>query len=63
MKIQLDQVAYMGNYLPNLPIQKAVGLPLTLQKEVFEFRNSAMYITTRSSSYNSVREICDRIFD
>jgi len=63
LNIPLDQVAYMGDDLPDLPSLQAVGLPLAPQNAVVEVRHAAMYITNRSGGYGTVREICDRILD
>lgn len=63
LNIPLEQVAYMGDDLPDLPCLQAVGLPLAPQNAVDEVHCAAMYITNRPGGYGAVREICDRILD
>lgn len=61
LNIPLDQVAYMGDDLSDLPSLQVVGLPLAPQNAVVEIRRVVMYITNRSGGHGAVREICDRL--
>jgi YrbI family 3-deoxy-D-manno-octulosonate 8-phosphate phosphatase len=57
--INLDEVAYMGDDLPDLPALKAVGLACAPADAVEEVKIAAAIITLRAGGQGAVREICD----
>ncbi|AFY35637.1 HAD family hydrolase [Calothrix sp. PCC 7507] len=59
LNITLEQVAYMGDDLNDLPILQAVGCPLTVADAMSANKSSAIYITELAGGQGAVREICD----
>jgi len=54
-----EQVAYVGDDLPDLPILRRVGFAATVADAVDEVKPHAHYVTQRSGGRGAVREICD----
>jgi 3-deoxy-D-manno-octulosonate 8-phosphate phosphatase (KDO 8-P phosphatase) len=61
LNITLEQVAYMGDDLNDIPVLKAVGCPLTVADAMSANKSSAIYITELFGGQGAVREICDRL--
>jgi YrbI family 3-deoxy-D-manno-octulosonate 8-phosphate phosphatase len=59
--IGLDEVAYVGDDLNDLPALKAVGLPIAVSDAVPEVRRAVKWVTSRRGGDGAVREVCDRI--
>ena len=59
LNISLSQVAYMGDDLNDLPVLKAVGLPLTAADAIPENKAVAVYVTQLSGGQGAVREVCN----
>ena len=59
LNISLSQVAYMGDDLNDLPVLKAVGLPLTVADAIPENQTVAVYVTKLSGGQGAVREVCN----
>lgn len=57
--IALDEVAYVGDDLNDLPVLKAVGLPIAVADAVAQVRKAAKLVTTRRGGDAAVREVCD----
>ena len=57
--VPLAAVAHVGDDLNDLPLLKAVGLPLAVPNAVPEARASAHYVTRRCGGEGAVREVCD----
>ncbi len=57
--VPLAAVAHVGDDFNDLPLLKAVGLPLSVPNAVPEARASAHYITRRRGGEGAVREVCD----
>ncbi|MCC7016541.1 MAG: HAD hydrolase family protein [Rhodospirillales bacterium] len=57
--VPLAAVAHIGDDFNDLPLLKAVGLPLSVPNAVPEARASAHYVTRRCGGEGAVREICD----
>ena len=55
----LEQVAYVGDDLPDLPAIAAAGLGLTVADGREELRASAMGTTRLGGGQGAVREVCD----
>ncbi|HLY08212.1 MAG TPA: HAD-IIIA family hydrolase [Planctomycetota bacterium] len=60
-KIALDEVAYVGDDLNDLPALEAVALPIAVADAVPRVRKAAKWITSRCGGDGAVREVCDRI--
>lgn len=59
LDISLERVAYMGDDLNDLPVLKAVGLPLTVADAIPENQATAAYVTKLPGGQGAVREICN----
>ena len=63
LDISLDRVAYMGDDLNDLPVLKAVGLPLTVADAIPENQATAAYVTKLSGGQGAVREVCNLLLN
>ena len=63
LNISLSQVAYMGDDLNDLPVLKAVGLPLTVADAIPENQATAAYVTKLSGGQGAVREVCNLLLN
>lgn len=57
--IQLHEVAYMGDDLPDLPVLRAVRLPCVPADAVVEMNEVAIIVTEKAGGVGAVREICE----
>jgi YrbI family 3-deoxy-D-manno-octulosonate 8-phosphate phosphatase len=57
--LTLEQVAFVGNDINDLPCLKSVGLPIVVQDAHPEVIPYARYRTTTRGGAGAVREICD----
>jgi YrbI family 3-deoxy-D-manno-octulosonate 8-phosphate phosphatase len=62
MGISLEQVAFVGNDINDLPCLTAVGLPIVVNDAHPDVVSSAYYQTKLAGGYGAVREVCD-LFD
>ena len=56
-----EEIAYMGDDLPDICCLKVVGLPACPHDAVEEVQNYACYITSKNGGRGAVRELCDLI--
>ena len=54
-----DEIAYVGDDLPDLAVMKAVGLGFSVPNAHSEIRNAANLLTKSRGGEGAVREICD----
>lgn len=59
--VEAQEVAYMGDDLPDIPILERVGWAVTVPGAVEDVKEVAHYITTSEGGMGAVREVCDRI--
>lgn len=59
LDIGLEQVAYIGDDLVDIPILEVVGLPCAPADAVDEVLGIAVYISTHKGGRGAVREICN----
>lgn len=59
LKLSPQQVAYVGDDLPDLEIMQTVGLALTVANAVPAIKRIAHYTSQRCGGEGAVREICD----
>ncbi|HET8848723.1 MAG TPA: 3-deoxy-manno-octulosonate-8-phosphatase KdsC [Marinobacter sp.] len=59
--IQKEQIAYMGDDLPDLPAITCAGLGLTVPNGYWLVREKADYCTRANGGFGAVREACDLI--
>ena len=58
----LEEVAYIGDDLPDIPLLKTCGFSATVPAAVEEVLAVANYVTKREGGEGAVRELCDLIF-
>ena len=63
LKVDLDQVAHVGDDLVDLPVMRTVGCPMTVADAVDQVKEAALYIAEKKGGDGAVREICDMIFE
>jgi 3-deoxy-D-manno-octulosonate 8-phosphate phosphatase (KDO 8-P phosphatase) len=51
-----EQVAYIGDDLPDLPVMRRVGCPIAVADAVEEVRAVAKYVTRYPGGYGAVRD-------
>ncbi|MFZ5564945.1 MAG: KdsC family phosphatase [Thermodesulfobacteriota bacterium] len=61
IRIKADQVAFMGDDLPDIPLLKKVGLAIAVADAHPAVRESARFVTTAPGGHGAVREICENI--
>lgn len=61
LNLSLDQVAYIGDDLVDLPILESVGVAIAVADAVSAVQEVADYVTQKSGGNGAVREVCDRL--
>ncbi|MEX2359226.1 MAG: HAD hydrolase family protein [Pirellulaceae bacterium] len=61
LKLSPEQVAYIGDDLPDLPVIKAVGLGVAVGDAAGEVQEGADYVTTAAGGRGAVRETIELI--
>jgi 3-deoxy-D-manno-octulosonate 8-phosphate phosphatase (KDO 8-P phosphatase) len=56
-----EEVAYVGDDLPDLPLFERVGLAVAVADAVVEVRRAAHYITTVNGGHGAIREVVELI--
>ena len=56
-----NEVAYVGDDLPDLPVLQRVGLAAAVANAVPEVKRAAHFVTTRSGGEGAVREVIELI--
>jgi YrbI family 3-deoxy-D-manno-octulosonate 8-phosphate phosphatase len=59
--LELRDVAYMGDDLPDLSVLKAVGYPVAPADAVAEVREVAKFVTSRPGGRGAVRELAEHL--
>lgn len=57
--VDLSEVAYMGDDLPDLCVLRKVGLPCCPNDAVDEVKEICEFITSKNGGRGAVRELCD----
>ncbi len=60
-KIKKEQVLYMGDDLPDLPVMNAVGLPCCPADAVNEVKEAVLYISPLSGGFACVRDVIEKV--
>ena len=60
-KIGVDEAAYVGDDVNDLPPMRKAGLPVAVADAVPEVRKAAKWVTSRRGGDAAVREVCDAI--
>ncbi|HEY9786015.1 MAG TPA: HAD hydrolase family protein [Candidatus Obscuribacterales bacterium] len=58
-RIELDQIAFVGNDVNDLACLEAVGLPIVVADAHEDVLPLALLRTTKRGGYGAVREVCD----
>ena len=59
--IKAENVLYMGDDIPDLPVMKMVGLPTCPQDAVAEIREISKYISFKKGGKGSVRDVIEQV--
>ena len=57
--LSAEQIAYVGDDLPDLPVLRRVGFAATVADAVDEIKPHVHYVTAHPGGRGAVREICD----
>lgn len=61
--IKDEHIAYIGDDLPDLPLLRRVGFPVTVSEAPAILKQHADYITKNPAGKGAVREVCELILD
>jgi 3-deoxy-D-manno-octulosonate 8-phosphate phosphatase (KDO 8-P phosphatase) len=59
--VSVDEVAYMGDDLPDLAVMKEIALPAAPADAVEEVLNASRWVSTHPGGRGAVREFCEYI--
>ena len=60
-ELKFDEIAYMGDDLPDLCVLRKVGLPACPKDAVNEVLKASRFISSKDGGRGAVRELCDLI--
>ncbi|MGB5396648.1 MAG: HAD hydrolase family protein, partial [Gammaproteobacteria bacterium] len=63
VELRLEQVAYVGDDVVDLPIMTQVGLAIAVQDAHPFVKQHAHWITTRSGGRGAVRDVCEMLLE
>lgn len=63
LSIDMDEVAYMGDDLPDLPAILAAGLGMTVDNAHPLVKEKASWVSSKKGGEGAVREACDFLLD
>lgn len=58
-KISPEEICFVGDDLPDIPVLKRVGLAVSVPNALDEVKAIAHYITSKAGGRGAVREVCD----
>ena len=61
LKVKDEEVCYIGDDLPDLPVLKRVGFAVSVPNGAYEVQQEAHYITKNRGGYGAVREVIEMI--
>jgi 3-deoxy-D-manno-octulosonate 8-phosphate phosphatase (KDO 8-P phosphatase) len=59
--ISMEETAFVGDDLPDLPLLNVVGLPIAVANAVHELKERCAIVTERSGGFGAVREVAERL--
>lgn len=59
--ISKDEMAYMGDDIPDLPCLRAVGLPTAPYDAAWEAKETSLYVSRFTGGYGCVRDLIEQI--
>jgi 3-deoxy-D-manno-octulosonate 8-phosphate phosphatase (KDO 8-P phosphatase) len=60
-RLTWEEAAFVGDDLPDIPLLKRVGLPVTVRNAVAEVRRLAAYVTDATGGNGAVREFAETL--
>jgi 3-deoxy-D-manno-octulosonate 8-phosphate phosphatase (KDO 8-P phosphatase) len=61
--IELEQIAYIGDDLPDIPPMEVCGLAIAVADAHPKVKQIAQWVTTLKGGQGAVREVCDAILE
>jgi 3-deoxy-D-manno-octulosonate 8-phosphate phosphatase (KDO 8-P phosphatase) len=61
LKIEWDEVAFVGDDIPDLPVLQRVALPIAVANARDEVKAACRYVTDARGGQGAVREVIDRL--
>ncbi|PNW33713.1 UNVERIFIED_CONTAM: HAD family hydrolase [Euhalothece sp. KZN 001] len=61
--LELNEVAYMGDDLVDLPVMEVVGFPIAVADAMSKNRDIAIYVTKKRGGEGAVREVCNLLIE
>ena len=58
-----QEVAYIGDDIPDIGLMEKVGFPITVKDAVRQVKPFAKYITKAKGGFGAVREVIDLLID
>lgn len=62
-ELSFDEVSYMGDDEPDIPILEKVGIAACPSDAVDNVKKICNFISTKEGGHGAVRELCDFVFD
>jgi len=59
--VAMDEAAFVGDDLPDVPVLRRVALPVAVANAVPEARASAVFVTNAAGGRGAVREFCEAL--
>ncbi|WP_299181452.1 HAD family hydrolase [uncultured Aquimarina sp.] len=59
--IKLENVLYMGDDIPDLPVMNMVGLPTCPQDAVAEVKEASKYVSSKKGGKGCVRDVIEQV--
>ena len=59
--IRLDDIAFIGNDINDIPALRIVGFPIGVADSYPEILKYTIYVTQKRGGYGAIREVCDWI--
>jgi YrbI family 3-deoxy-D-manno-octulosonate 8-phosphate phosphatase len=61
LRIEIHEVCYVGDDLPDLPLMAEVGLAVAVAQAVPEVRSAARWVTQQTGGRGAIRELIERL--
>lgn len=58
-KLAMEEIAYIGDDVPDLPVLRKIGLPIAVANACDEVKAASVYVTSRAGGDGAVREAID----
>jgi 3-deoxy-D-manno-octulosonate 8-phosphate phosphatase (KDO 8-P phosphatase) len=59
--VSWDEVAFVGDDIPDLAVMRRVGLPVTVANATPQVKELAVWVSTKRGGHGAVREFCDAL--